>query len=77
MENNNNCSSKGILTRNQKKMLSEKATDKPSNSDKKKIKLKEKQQITVTENSSNEEERVRKYIRNVEHMVEYCMTRNV
>ena len=60
MEDTNNCSSKGILTRNQKKMLSEKATDKPSNSDKKKIKLKEKQQISVTETSSNEEEKTSK-----------------
>ena len=43
MEDTNHCSSKGILTRNQKKMLSEKTTEKPSNSDKKKIKIKEKQ----------------------------------
>ena len=49
MEDTNHCSSKGILTRNQKKMLSEKATEKPSNSDKKKIKIKEKQTNTNTE----------------------------
>ena len=65
MDEANMCSNSGILTRNQKKMLNEKNTDKQTTaSDKTKIKIKEKTQIsketdTKTKDISNNKEKLR------------------
>ena len=65
MDEANMCSNSGILTRNQKKMLNEKNTDKQTTaSDKTKIKIKEKTQNsketdTKTKDTSNNKEKLR------------------
>ena len=65
MDEANMCSTSGILTRNQKKMLNEKNTDKQTTaSDKTKIKIKEKTQNsketdTKTKDTSNNKEKLR------------------